>query len=348
MSFSIGVHLWWDENQGGHFEHLRGVLNCIPLPRSYREFDGSEVTPTRFNRVRVYAPYFDERLDQYLQTNDSRELLRLVENYPSESSRFLIDGAFNFLEYDPRTEELFTSAGPLGVEFFGPLQGVTKDYYERYGLVEVSFLGLSPFQIDPSLLNDRNTHPSHGTGKNDELIRKLQANYDEAVLNLSREIIKATDPKHLLICTEREVHPLTAHGIYHRESNDFITDLEKIASLHEFGGVYFCKANSDDISLPPRKSSLDYGYLRGPFGTRTASLFARKLQPIVDAVLNGSCSTKITRNELENVLYGSQTTTTFSMLDSYLLTAQNSPFAYIEEPYFKLFRAIMEPQLSAN
>lgn len=322
MSFSVGIHLWIPAEAGEQFEKFRGVLECTPTPVKYREFDGSELTPKRFNRVQVFDHCFAEVLDRKIETNGIEDVLALLEGYRRPDICYVVGSIFNFLDYDQEKDEIYTSAGPLDVAHYGPEYCLGGSYYKTRGPFQLSFSNAAVFMADRA-------------------VESLRDNYNEVVTDLAKRIIAETDPIHLVVCTESEVHPLTAHSIYHRHWQDFFSDLIKIAQLHEQGGVYFSELTEDDPAfVPARKSTMDYGYLRGRFGDNSAAAFVMQLQPLVDKLLQNDGELPNSRSSLDKYFADLKFTTAEKLNKSYLLTALGSPFSYLEEPYFKLFSLV--------
>jgi hypothetical protein len=309
LSFSIGIHLWWPPERGEQFQKLGRVLECIPLPVKYLELDGSEAVPKRFNRVVVFEECFATVFDRTMETDRVADVLTLLERYQRPDVSFVVGSVFNFLDRDQDKDETYTSAGPLDVNYYGVEYCLGGSYYKSRGPVQLTFSDTAAFAN----------------------------NYDAVLMELAKKIIAATDPVHLVVCTEAEVHPLTAHSIYHRNWSDYFNDLVRIARLHERGGVYFSELSETDPAFAaPRKATMDYGYLRGRFGDNSVAAFVAQLQRL----LQGDGRVMKSKSVLDECFADLKHTMAERLNDSYLLTALGSPSSYLEEPYFKLFHRV--------
>ena len=135
------------------------------------------------------------------------------------------------------------------------------------------------------------------------------------------------------------MHPLTAHAIYHRDWRQYSKDLEKIARLHEEGGVYFGDVAPDDPAfIGPRKSPPDYGYLRKL--NESEDDFVELLQPIVNAVLRDPQSVLLSKEQIEDCFTSLGSTKVEELNDGYFLMVSVPPFEYLEEPYLKLYEEV--------
>jgi hypothetical protein len=332
VSFSVGIHLLWDHSELDIRDTWRRVLRCVPEPIEYLDFDGGPHLPKKFLREQVFDRCQREIYNQSVNSDDYEDVIALLDDYALPDVRHNVDSVFNFLDYEADKGGLFVSVGPMDFSFFGPQYCRGGFHRKTRGDLEISFSNLGSFLVDSAL------PPT--------IVEKLRGNYEMAVVSLAKTLVAETDPAHLVVCTESEVEPLTAHSIYHRDWREFFVDLEKIARLHEFGGGYFFDIPPDDPAFTvfnkPRKVSLDYGYLRTQYGDDLALELAGRLQPYVDRLLkSGRSLEEGSELLLAKTFEGLQSTKVERLKDSYLLTAHNSPFAYLEEPYFKLFEATL-------
>lgn len=326
MSFSVGIHLLWDHTELDIRDTWRRVLGCVPDPIEYLDFDGPHL-PKKFLRARVFDRCEREIYNQAVNSDDYEDVIALLADYVRSDVRHNVDSFFNFLDYEADKGGLFVSVGPMDFSFFGP-QYCRGFFRKTRGDLQISFSSLGSFLVNSAL------PPT--------IIEKLRGNYETAVLGLAKTVVAETDPSHLVVCTESEVHPLTAHSIYHRDWREVFVDLDKIARLHEFGGGYFSDIPPEDPAFSkPRKASLDYGYRRGQLEDRSASDLAGRLQPYVDRLLTRGRTPEGSELLLAKAFAGLQRTKAERLKDSYLLSAHNSPFAYLEEPYFKLFESML-------
>jgi hypothetical protein len=170
------------------------------------------------------------------------------------------------------------------------------------------------------------------------VISQLRQNF-EAVNGLALRLIKSLNPKHVLVCTEAEVHPLTAHAIYHRDWRDYLRDYSKIVSLHERGGTYFCSVEPDEPAfVEPCRVSHDYGHLR--HYSLTQEEFVERVEALVSDVIADQGKVEATSREVfENWSLRFDDTEVLQINDSYYLYAGEGPFAYLDEAYFEIWAA---------
>ena len=338
MSDDVNVHLWLPSEDGRTPpETLGSALESVALSKI------SAHQEARFLRLRVYeVGYATVLLDEALSNGGVSEILAKVKPYTGSRVRFEVASTFDYATFVSETRKLETRRRPLTINYFGPEYDWQGFPYKSYGPIRLDFSNTKSFRVQNELIDYVRKVASSGgdTTAGLKMIAQVRKNFD-AVISAAKRLIQKMDPAHLLICTDLEVHPLTAHAIYHRDWRDYSKDLQKIARLHEFGGVYFCEVTPDEPAfIAARSSSLNYGYLRGPHITNTASAFVDALQPLVDAVVEDPSIVELSISDIEDVFTSLSLTNVEELNDSYFLTVNDAPFGYLEEPYFKLFERV--------
>ena len=338
MSFALDIHLWPSSDEGREIDTFRSILDCIPAPD---DASNPESLSRRYHRI-VIDSHSSKIVDEELKSANVEDFSEILERHWSNGVHINVEASYNCLEYDDVYDRLSSVARPLDIHFYGN-EYVSGSYYKRYGPVRIAFFNTNSFLIPQSLINKVQKAQAQRQDAVKWLIMIAQMSQNfSTVKHLARNIISRINPDHLVICTESEVHPLTSHGIYHRIWPEFFKDLLKIATLHEYGGVYFCDARSGDPAfIAPRKFSLDYGYMRGNFGDRSNNLFAEKVQLMADVILQNPDAIRPTKDLLEECFILMCNTDVEEINDSYLLFVKEAPFAYLEEPYFKLYDKII-------
>ena len=340
MSDDVNIHIWEEPNtQVEGLQIFANVLECVAVPQHSDE--GRLLT--RFEQLRVYETSFSNVvLDEAIRTNDVSKVLSRLERHRGPRVHYEITSAYDCFHLEPQTGKMKPWIKPLTINYFGRDYGRQGLEYKSYGPVRLDFSNTKAFRVPQSLIDDVKQLAEGGSDTSEALrtIAQLGRNFD-AVSRVAKRVIQKLNPTHLLICTELEVHPLTAHAIYHRDWQDFANDLEKIARLHEYGGVYFCDVAPDDPAFrEPRKSPPDYGYLRGEYASRTEDEFVETLQPIVHAILRHPERIAVFRDQIEDSFQGLPSTEIERLNDSYYLSVIDSPFDYLEEPYFSLSKTL--------
>jgi hypothetical protein len=349
MSFVVDVCVWLgDDNQIDQISRFGHLLESVPIPK-HREYDGSEVK--RFTRLRVYAGQSSNVvLDEYVNTNDVSPVLEILKPYTEKTVRYEVDSVFDYLRYSDSINQVEPTVGPLKIDFYGSQYEWEGHYYKRFGPMRLSFFNTKVFRVPEVLINQVRKAASERAdcAAALQMISKLSHNFD-IVEDLTKELIRKLDPLHILICTEAEIHPLTAHAIYHQNWEDYLGDLTKIAKLHECGGNYFCEVNSDEPAFAePRKSSPNYGYIRR--WNDTEEELVERLQPMIDAILESPERIQSApRIQIEECFDSLEDTEIEKINNSYYISSEDGPFGYLEEPYFMLYTTVYrakEPESS--
>lgn len=338
MSNDVNIHLSLEPFTHAYsLKVLEDVLECIAVPH-HADSDGKQLT--RFEQIRVYDTSFSRlALDESIKTNDVSGVLATLSSYVGPEFHYEINSVFDCFIFDDRSQTVQAEVRPLTISYFGPAHGWKGLEYKSYGLVRLDFSNTKIFRVPHTSMDHVNeTAANRGDiTKGLRTMAKVGRNFD-AVSGVAKRLINRLDPTHLLICTELEVHPLTAHAIYHSDWREYSKDLEKIARLHENGGVYFCElAPGDPAFRAPRKSPPDYGYLRARYGDQTEEDFVEAIQPMVDEMLKNPGGLTLSKEQIQQCFQSLVDTEVEKLNNSYYLSVVDPPFAYLVEPYFRLY-----------
>jgi hypothetical protein len=330
MAFDVGIHVWFDRPDEADWAGL--ALECLRAGLS----PISAVSRPDFD-VRLRLCRRSENYVVWEATIRSADAFRMAAaDFPAvaRDSLFQADLAFPCALYSAGQRQIEEAVHPLSIRLAGPEFDVDGYEHKRNGLVRFSFSNVKVFGVPSELVGD--TRAAVATGEQDRYLRmisRISRNYD-VVLDVARRTVEHLDPGHLLICTELEVHPLTAHGLYHRRIDDFLEDLGWIADLHEEGGLYLCSGCGYHL-MPPRRESGDYGYLRAQQGS-TADLLS-KLEPRLRRWKSSAGRSRLSADDIRIALGSGPARTVEAMRGSILVSADDAPFKYLEAPFFDLF-----------
>jgi hypothetical protein len=319
MSLEVGIHLWLgDGGQINPIAAFRDALECIQAP-SHKDIDGR--APNRFNRLLVKdRSRTDVVCDRLLNTNDLQPVLTILEKYDDLHYSYEMQSAYDCVWFNPQTQRFEASIRPLQVTFYGPKFGWKGYEYKSFGAIHFRFHSVKDFHDHPN---------------------------QKILVETAKRLVEKSDPIHLVCCTEIEVHPLTSHIIYHRYWPDYFNDLIRIANMHERGGVYFSdldiKRGEPGYWEPRKDWEEGYGYLRSRYKDAEASAFKGRIQKMVDAIIENPQKTQAgTEESLKQCFTGLQTASSLSLGQGTMLIVKDLPFAYLEEPYFKLFSLLYD------
>lgn len=345
MSLSVDIHLWLGDNlQFNPLDIFGRVLEGVAVPQNVG-YKG-----TRYNRfIGVKAFDLDSSvvcLDEVVNTNDVATVIQKLQGFVGPKFRYEVASVFDRLAYDDYTKTLEATVNPLTINYFGPEYGWKGLEYKSYGPIRIDFFNTKVFRV-PQALIEQIKDVAKKRGDTTKWLRmppQIGHNF-EAVSGLAKRLILALDPIHLLVCTDLEVNPFTAHAIYHRDLQDYVEDLKKIARLHEYGGDYFCDvAPGEPAFIPTRKSPPSYGYLRDKYVAGTEDKFVEILQPMVDTILENPEMMRLSGEEIAECLTNMDEDSTVAekINNSYYVSVAEPPWAYLEEPYFRLYEAIYD------
>jgi hypothetical protein len=339
MSFALDIHLWPSSDVESDIDLYRIALDCVPTPGISSDLG---VVPAKFRRMLIESGT-REIIDEKLNSNEPDDFFEVIKVHQNEDTHTLVESLYQYWDYDDASDMLVKVERPLDLNLYGSKYVQQGYYYKRYGPIRIAFYNVQSFRIPQSLINAIRKAQAlrKDATKWLRMIAQLSQNYS-IVKDYVRAIIVRNVLDHLVICTESEVHPLTAHGIYHRYPQDFFKDLYKIAKLHEYGGLYFCDVSSNDPAfIAARKSTLDYGYLRGDFGNRSNKLFAEKTQRMVNVIMQTADKVQPTREQLEECFTLMADTDIEDINGGFLLNVKEAPFDYLEEPYFIFYDRLL-------
>lgn len=343
MSSDVNIHLWLGhEVRAPSLKTLESVLQSIPVPQ-HVDFSGKPFK--RFDRISIFDTSFSRLvLDKEINTNDISVVLAECRPFIGSKFHYEINSAFDCLLYNDNDKSLEETIHPLTINFYGSDYGWRGLECKSYGPIRLDFSNTKTFQVPQSLVDQIKSVANQRNVANRwlQMLPQINRNF-EAVSNLAKQLILALNPVHMLICSDLEVHPLTSHAIYHKDVQDYVRDLERIARLHEYGGVYFCGVTPDDPAfIPARKHPPSYGYLRDRYSAGTDEQFTEMLQPMVDTILANPEYLRLTRGDIVNCFESLISTEVHKLNDSYYLSVPDVPFAYLEEPYFRLYEAVFD------
>ena len=335
MSFSLGIHLWWNEDPDLSSSLVKSILKSVAEPSGRSLNETREALPPKIQTVQIFEKCFKEIHRESVETDNLDAVISTLGDL-HENRCYVVSTWIEYLEYESGEDEVAESITGMDAVFFGREYCLGGTYYKTRGRVELSISNVNIFAPDPGLSGDSDRHRT--------FIEQLNTNYETVIEPLVSRLIAECKPSHLLVCTEAEVHPLTCHTMYHQDWHEFFADLTKIARLHEEGGVYFCETMIDDPARQlPRKTGLDYGYLRGKFEQDNAAALVERLEPLSDKLLNEEIvPNNYSLETLEQIFAQLKQTKVMKVDDGYLLSAHGSPFSYLEEPYFDLFEAVLK------
>ncbi|MCI0558802.1 MAG: hypothetical protein MN733_09920, partial [Nitrososphaera sp.] len=92
-----------------------------------------------------------------------------------------------------------------------------------------------------------------------------------------------------------------------------------------------------ELTRDARKQAPNYGYLRDRYASQTDTELVRRLQPFVSQVLTDPSILRLTDSQIRSCFQELTSTIAESFHNSYYLSVTDPPFAYLEEPYMKLY-----------
>lgn len=251
----------------------------------------------------------------------------------SDSMAIEVAATYDSVGYDDVSQALVQSKRRLVAKRFGPKYGWQGLYFKSFGAVRLDWYSIKNFGV-PIEVVEAARQPSRADTNFMQMIPILRQNYS-GPLQVARELIAAFKPRHLVIYSDLDLNPLTAHTIYHREIEDFARDLDAIVALHEHGGLYFTSVQPDHPAfVPPRRLTASYGYLRSELGADWVDEITTRIDT---AAAQHSLGVDLPPDEIRQALTDTPGTTTELLGNGALVTATDAPFDYVEEPFFRLF-----------
>lgn len=264
-----------------------------------------------FLHVRVNGKGDDIRLKRDVESSNAEEVASLIAPYLDEMSSVHVDCAWDALENDG--SRVRTEKRPLTVNHYSPGNGYKGHTAKSWGTLRIDFYTTKSFWI--------------------------RRNF-EWPLGIARTLIGELDPLHVMIYTDLEVNPLTAHALYHRDIADFASDIREFARLHDFGGAYRATEEPGQMFLrAPWTMPGDYGMYREDEDGSCIDIFNRRIAPLLAMGRLGDPASELTHDAIDATLSDLQTTRAERIGRGLLLTAHDAPFAYLEEPFFRLQEA---------
>lgn len=265
-----------------------------------------------FRRVRVTGKdSSDVRLERDVESLPAGEVVSLIAPHLDETSAVRIDCAWDAVESDGGREEIVKR--PLTINHYSAGNGFKGHTAKSYGSLRIDFYTTKSF--------------------------RLRKNF-ERPLAIARALIGALDPLHVMIYSDLEVNPLTAHALYHRDLADFAGDIREFARLHDAGGAYRAENEPGQMFLrAPWTMPADYGMYRRDEGQAYLDAFKRRIAPLLALGRGGDAATNLPPGVIATTFDELQTTRAERIGRGLLLTAADSPFAYLEEPFVRLQEA---------
>jgi len=332
MGFDVGLHLWFGQNDTKLWPALFRECVSVILESDVMGFQLPSSTVIKLkicergeNNILTELKFF---------AHEFSGAWRAPNNFVARDYLLHADLAFPCILYEPSAQQLEETAHPLWIRLTGPEFGPDGYEYKRNGLIRFTFSNLKVFGI-PSELIER-TRVAAATGEQDRFMHMISriARNSELLLDVAAQIILRLNPEHLMICTELEVHPFTAHALYHRNLRDFLSDLNWVAILHDRGGLYLCAEESVHL-MAARRQSRDYGYRRDERGA-TAD-FIDKLESYLSRLSLKWNPDRVSDDEIRSALSSRSEREVHSLRNSIMLCSTDGPFAYLEDPLFDLF-----------
>jgi len=332
MSFDVGVHLWFDQ---GIEDWPLIFLECIDV--ALEPVSETLVLPTD-SHITVQSCRRSENNIIWRETLYSRDRKRL-KKIPFQKGDCLLMAnlAFPCRLYFAKDRTIRQTIRPLTIRLAGPDFDPNGYEYKRNGLIRISYSNVNVFGVPIELVDQaKNAVASGLQDQYLQMISEVDRNFD-VVRILSSRLIERLDPTHLIICTEWEVHPLTAHGLYHRNIADFGDDIHWITRLQREGGLYLFAGDSSKF-MAARGISRDYGYLRSQQSTSEDLISKLELQ--MDRVGRVQNRVALSGDEIRLALNSSVSVEKIESRHSLAVWARESPYAYLAEPFFHLFDLI--------
>lgn len=319
MSFDLGIHAWYESAPDQRPALFAKVAASIPGPITGRlrvaDADPSEIV-----------------LDVTLQQDDEESIESALKPFVGEHFAYEFERTFECSVLSRSLDSTMQEARPLTVHLCGSRYGVDGYYYKRNGLLRLSFSNVGVFGV-PSRLIERVQMLPPGSAEQMQALKaiaRISHNID-LIHEVASAIICRTDPIHLMVCTEWEVHPLTAHAVYHRDLAEFSADLFRIAQLHEQGGLYLQAPKETQKYSEPRRTSQDYGYLRNP---ASRAQLATRIETYAKTA--GACRETLPDQHIKEALLTSPGTDVRELLLSLYVATDQGACGYLEHQFLDL------------
>lgn len=326
MSYDLGIHVWYDSEIDQRPSLFAKAVVSVPGLVTGRltvaDTDPSEIV-----------------LDLELQASDEQTIEKALRPYLGESFAYQLERTFICSVEGGTTDGTSKESRPLSVHLCGSGYGVDGYYLKRNGLLRLSFSNVRAFWISQKLFERARVLPP-GSSEQTQALRAIGviSHNIDLVHSAAEAIIIGTDPTHLMLCTEWEVHPLTAHAMYHRDPIEFVKDLCRIVSLSEQGGLYLQVPGGTRKYADPRKDTLEYGYLRD---TTSSAELASKVETLKGKFLDASL---LPADRVKEVLMTVPGTESRQLRQSLYIVTGEGACSYLEEPFFDLAMAVPDAQ----
>lgn len=326
MSYDLGIHVWYESEIDRRPSLFAKAAVSVPGLTTGKltvaDTDPSEIV-----------------LDLQLQASDEQTIQKALRPFLGENFAYQFERTFECRVEAGTTDGTTMEPRPLSIHLCGSGYGVDGYYLKRNGLLRLSFSTARVFSIPTKLLERARTLPP-GSIEQIQALRAIGAishNID-VVHSTAEGIILGTDPTHLMVCTEWEVHPLTAHAMYHRDLTEFGKDLCRIVSMSEQGGLYLQAPEETGMYADPRKVTLEYGYLRN--ATASAE-FASRVEMLKGKVVNAGL---LPEDRVKEVLMTAPGTEIRQLRQGLYIATGEGACSYLEGPFFDLATAVPDAQ----
>ncbi|MBS1828993.1 MAG: hypothetical protein JST93_27065 [Acidobacteria bacterium] len=318
MSYDLGIHAWYESAPDQRPALFARVAGSVPGSIGGRlrvaDTDPSEIV-----------------LDVTVQQNEE-SIESALKPFVGEHFAYEFERTFECSVPSSTLDSTKQEPRPLTVYLCGSGYGVDGYYYKRNGLLRLSFSNVGVFGV-PSRLFERVQMLPPGSVEQVQalkVIATISHNID-LIHEVASAIICRTDPIHLMVCTEWEVHPLTAHAVYHRDLAEFSVDLLRIVQLHEQGGLYLQTPEQTQKYSEPRRISQDYGYLRNPASRAELATRIESYAKAADA-----CRETLPDQYIKEALLTSPRTDVRQLLRSLYIAADQGACGYLEHQFLDL------------
>ncbi|MYA80656.1 MAG: hypothetical protein F4X39_09040 [Acidobacteriia bacterium] len=289
--------------------------------------------------MRVYTDLFRDLLAEVdLPSPDPVSVRRVATEHASEGISYEIRTAFPAFAYAWKERTEVETIGPLRIHIPGSL--VISGTPRAYGHIQFVYENTDLFYAPPVLPE----HAREALAEGDDAVRYLRImnrifhNVDLAVHHVVEKMVEAVGPRHVVLCTDDEVHPLTAHGVFHACAGDFVKDLIWIGRLHEEGGLYLVESSSVTNGEAPRKVTSDYGYLRRDGQDRDT--FLKELRPVVDRIRRSGDAIAGAVVDVNVALSEASRSEIKRLREGLYVCNDHETAGYLQDAYFRIFEAV--------
>jgi hypothetical protein len=339
MGRTAEIHLWFDDFDAAQAARLFGAAtDCVAKTDARDPIDGLY---NRFLRVVKRRIPHEEGETVDVRSDDVRDVIAAVGERIEADCEYTVESVYQFKTYRTDTRTLEDDLRPLQISVRGPAYSVDQFYWKRSGLLQATFFNTENLAVPPELIH-HTRQAVLAKGDHFALMKCIDAvaANGNAMHDLARLMIARLDPRRVLLTSADEIHPLNAHGVYHRNLSDFALDLPTVVQLHTQGGLY---AYDGPLKRKGRAGSpQDYGFLRLERGTADA-LVARLDELSVRFLEREGQLRALPTSEIRRRFEESADTEVVPLRSSVYLQSKDAIFGYVEEPFFSLAEGLLGP-----